>query len=155
MLTYGSDVLTKILFILNKFSPYDVVERCVLELTSGDREAYTMHLDESEGNNPDVLVILIKHGHNICFHIVVPWGNDDIENAKALCSQAVLHRTEENDADLYFAVFDIRVQAVYFCLCSPSQLEFEDVSQHIMQREVERMVERLKTYIVSNSDVLS
>ncbi|KAF3017898.1 hypothetical protein E8E12_000172, partial [Didymella heteroderae] len=69
-----------------------------------------MSLDDSEGGNPDVLIILIEHGRNNCFHIVVPWSNDDIENAKAVCSQAILYRTKQDDADLYFAVFDIRVQ---------------------------------------------
>jgi hypothetical protein len=86
-----------------------------------------MYLDDIERGNPDVLFVLIKHGCNICFHIVVPWGNDKIENAKAICSQAVLYRTTQDDADLYFAVFDIRVQMVHFCLCSPAQQELRDI----------------------------
>lgn len=114
-----------------------------------------MHWDGADGDNPDVLILLIENGHHTCFHIAVPWGNNDIENAKAVCSQAVLYRTTQDDADVYFAVFDVRLQVVYFCLCSPSQQEFEDVARHSMQREAGRAIEKLNTYIVSNTNVLS
>lgn len=111
--------------------------------------------DGGDGDNPDVLIILINHGCQTCFRIAVPRGNNDIENAKAVCCQAVLYRTTQGDADVYFAVLDIRLQAVYVCLCSPSQQEFKDVSQHFIQGQAGRAVERLKTYIVSNAYVLS
>jgi hypothetical protein len=114
-----------------------------------------LSLSSSLPDNPDVLIVLIKHGHRTCFHIAVLYGNDDIDNTKAVCCQAVLHRTTQGDADVYFAVFDIGLQMVHFCLCSPSQQEFEDVSRHAMEQEAERIVERLKTYITSNADVLS
>ena len=113
-----------------------------------------MHWDGTDEDNPDVLIMLIKHGHRTCFHIAVTCGNNDIEDAKAVCCQAVLYRTTQGDADVYFAVLDIGLQAVRFCLCSPSQQEFEDVSRHAVEQEAERIVERMKTYIVSNADVL-
>jgi hypothetical protein len=116
---------------------------------------YTVDIDDSEVDDPDVVIMLIKNGCNSCFHIAVPWNNSDIENAKAVCSQAILYRTKEDDPDLYFAIYDIRAQMVSFCLCSPSQEAFEDVSQYFIQREGERVAERLKVYIVSNAEVLS
>jgi hypothetical protein len=117
-----------------------------------------MHWDGGDGgdaDNPDVLIILITHGRQTCFYIAVPRGNNDIEDAKAVCCQAVLYRTTQGDADVYFAVLDIDLQAVHFCLCSPLQQEFEDVSRHAIEQEAEGVVERMKAYIVLNADVLS
>jgi hypothetical protein len=114
--------------------------------------------DDGDGggrDDSDVLIILIRHGHHTCFHIAVTCGNNDIETVKAVCCQAVLYRTTQSNADVYFAVLAIGLQAVHFCLCSPSQQEFEDVSGHGAEQEAERIVERMKTYIVSNADVLS
>lgn len=71
MPTYDSDMFVEILFILTKFSPHNVVERCIFELTSGDGQAYTVDLNDTEEGNPDVLIILIKHGRNNCFQITV------------------------------------------------------------------------------------
>jgi hypothetical protein len=116
---------------------------------------YTVDIMDSEVDDPDVVIMLIKNGCNSCFHIAVPWSNSDIENAKAVCSQAILYRTKEDDPDLYFAIYDIRAQMVSFCLRSPSQEAFEDVSQYFIQRKGERVAERLKVYIVSNAEVLS
>jgi hypothetical protein len=80
--------------------------------------------------------------------------NADIESAKTVCSQAILYRTKENDASLYFAVCDNRTQTVYFCPCDPSQQTFEDVSHYSMHRQAEQIVKWLKTYIQLNSEVL-
>lgn len=82
------------------------------------------------------------------------WTNTDLENAKAVCSQAILYRTKEDDVSLYFAVYDSRTHMVYFCLCDPSQQTFEDVSHYTMQSEVAQIAKWLKTYIQSNSEVL-
>lgn len=136
-------------------NPLNLIERCILDLTSGDGQAYTIHWDGADGEDPDDVIVLIKYGHRTCFHIAATCGNNDIEDAKAVCCQAVLYRTTQGDADVYFAVLDIGSQVVHFCLCSPSQQEFEDVSQHAVEQEAERIVERMKTYIVSNADVLS
>ena len=114
-----------------------------------------MQWDGTDEDNPDVLIVLIKHGHRTCFHIAVTCGNNDIENAKAVCCQGVLYRTTQDDADVYFPVLEIGLQAVHFCLCRPSQQEFEDISRHDMEQEAERVVERMKTYIVSIAHVLS
>jgi hypothetical protein len=114
-----------------------------------------MHWDGADADNLDMLIVLINHEHNTCFHIALTCGNNDIKDAKAICCQAVLYRTTQDDADVYFAVFDIFLQTAHFCLCNPSQQEFEDISRHAMEQEAERVVERMKTYIVSNANILS
>lgn len=111
--------------------------------------------DGGDGDRSDVLIILIKHRHHTCFHTAVTCGNNDIENAKAVCCRTVLYRMTQGDADVYFAILDVRLQVVYFCLCSPSQQEFEDASQHFMQGQAGRVIKKLKTHIASNADVLS
>ncbi|KAH8710283.1 hypothetical protein GQ44DRAFT_434805 [Phaeosphaeriaceae sp. PMI808] len=116
---------------------------------------YTTCIEESDQNDPEVLVIVVKNDHKICFHIAVTCSNTDIENAKAVCSQAVLYRTMENDPEVYFSVYDSRNQVVFFCLCDPSKQEFEDVSYYSVQVEAGKIAEWLKTYIVSNMEVLS
>jgi hypothetical protein len=41
--------------------------------------------DGGGGDDLDIIVILIKHGHRICFYIAVTCGNNNIEDAKAVC----------------------------------------------------------------------
>jgi hypothetical protein len=89
-----------------------------------------------------------------CFHMAITGTNTDIKNAKEVCSQAVLERSTEDDPDLYYSVYDSRTQKVFFCLCDPAKQEFKDVSCYSMQEEADKVSERLKTYIVSNAEVL-
>lgn len=102
----------------------------------------------------EFLVKVIQNARHSCFHIATTWTNTDLENAKAVCSQAVLHRSGEGDASLYFAVCDSRTQIVHFCLCDPSLQTIEDVSSYSMQSEAGRVVEWLKIYIDSNTKIL-
>ena len=83
---------------------------------SKNRQAYTIDLDDAKGDNPDVFIVLIKHGRHHCVHIAVPLGNNDIEDTKAVGAQAVLYRTTQDDAELYFAIFDICLPMAYFCV---------------------------------------
>jgi hypothetical protein len=46
----------------------------------------------------------------------------------------------QGNADVYFAVLGIGLQAVHFFLCSPSQEEFEDVSRHAVEQEAEWVI---------------
>jgi malonyl CoA-acyl carrier protein transacylase len=98
--------------------------------------------------------MVIINESNSCFHMAITGTNTDIENAKAVCSQAVLYRSTEDDPDLYYSVYDSRTQKVFFCLCDPAKQEFEDVSCYSMQGEADKVTEWLKTYIVSNAEVL-
>jgi malonyl CoA-acyl carrier protein transacylase len=98
--------------------------------------------------------MVIINESNSCFHMAITGTNTDIENAKAVCSQAVLYRSTEDDPDLYCSVYDNRTQKVFFCLCDPAKQEFEDASCYSMQGEADKVIEWLKTYIVSNAEVL-
>tara|TARA_R110002003_G_scaffold3361_1_gene25206 strand:- start:7 stop:393 length:387 start_codon:yes stop_codon:yes gene_type:complete len=112
-----------------------VVARCVLELSRENEQRYTTYTEEPEQGNLEVIVMIIENESNSCFHIAITGTNTDIENAKAVCCQAILYRTTEDDPDLYYSVYDSRTQMVSFCLCSPSKQGFEDVSCYSMQRE--------------------
>lgn len=98
--------------------------------------------------------MVIGNENNSCFHMAVTDTNTDIENAKAVCSQAVLYRSTGDDPDLYHAVYDSLMQMVSFCRCSPSREDLEDVSCYSIQREAGKVAQWLKTYIVSNAKVL-
>jgi hypothetical protein len=89
-----------------------------------------------------------------CFHMAITGTYTDIETTKAVCAQAVLYRSAEDDPDLYYSVYDSRTQKVFFCLCNPAKQEFEDVSCYSMQGEADKVTEWLNTYIVSNAEAL-
>jgi hypothetical protein len=127
------------------------VQQCVRELTSAGT-AYSVEVDDSkvddaEVDGPEVVIMLIKTERKSCFHIAVPWSNVDVKNAKEICAQQVLYRTEDDDPDVYFAVYDARFNL--------SSQQIEDISQHLMEREQDRVAQRLKAYIASNVKVLS
>jgi hypothetical protein len=130
------------------------VARCVLELSRETKERYTTHTEEPEQDDLEVIVMVVGNESKSCFHMAITGTNADIENAKAVCSQAILYRSKEDDPDLYYCVYASLTQTVFFCLCSPSKQEFEDVSCYAMQREIDKVAECLKTYIVSNAEVL-
>lgn len=103
--------------------------------------------------------MVVVNERNSCFHTAIAGTtgskhNTDIENAKAVCAQAVLYRSAEDDTNLYYSVYDSGTQEVFFCLCDPAKQEFEDVSCHSMQEEADKVSEWLKTYIVLNAEVL-
>jgi hypothetical protein len=99
--------------------------------------------------------MVVENESHSCFHIAITGTNTDIENAKAVCSQAILDRSSEDDPDLYCSVYDTLTQTVFHCLCSPSTQEFEDVSCNSMQGEADQVAEWLKAFIVMNGDSLA
>ncbi|KAH7061855.1 hypothetical protein BKA63DRAFT_198289 [Paraphoma chrysanthemicola] len=111
-------------------------------------------MEESEQDDAEVIVVVIKNERNACFHIAITDTNADIENAKAVCSQAILYRSTEDDPDLYYSVYNAFTHMVFFCLCSPSLHEFADVSHYSMHGEADKVSEWFKTYIVANAEVL-
>ena len=128
--------------------------RCVFELSDNDKQRYTVCVESSEQKDPEVAITLIQKGCTSCFHMAATWANPDIEHAKAVCSQAILERTDERDANLFFAVHDSYTDTVHFCLCDPSQQTFEDVSQYSIRNEAKSIVKCLKIYVQSNAEVL-
>jgi malonyl CoA-acyl carrier protein transacylase len=135
-------------------SLYDLVAQCVLELSRGTEQSYTTHTEETEHDEPEVVVMVIENESNSCFHMAITGTTTDVENAKAVCCQAILYRSSEDDPDLYYCVYDRVTRMVFFCLCSPSKQELEDMSCYSIQREADKVAECLKTYIVSNAEVL-
>jgi hypothetical protein len=128
--------------------------QCVSELSDEDKQHFTVRIEESEQDEPEVVIMLVQNERRACFHMAVTRTNTEIEDAKAVCSQAVLYRTKEDDPSLYFAVYDSRTQMAHFCLCDPFEQTFEDISHYSMQSEAELIAERLKTHIKSNATVL-
>jgi hypothetical protein len=98
--------------------------------------------------------MVVENESNSYFHMAITGINANIKNAKAVCSQAILYRSSEDDPDLYYSVYDSLTQMVYYCLCSPSTQEFEDVSCNSMQGEADQVAEWLKAYIVVNAEAL-
>lgn len=120
--------------------------QCVLELAHQDEQCYTVCIEDKHQNNPKVVITVILKGHTSCYHIAETCANTDLENAKAVCSQAILYRTSKGDASLHFAVCDNHTRTVYFCLCDPSRLTFEDVSHYSLPGEAEQIAEWLRAY---------
>jgi hypothetical protein len=110
--------------------------------------------NESEQDKSEVFIVLIQKERNSCFHIAIAQSNADTDDAKAICSQAILYCTKADELSLDFAVYDSRTQMIYFCLCDPFQQTFEDVSHYSMQSAAEVVAERLKVYIDLNAVVL-
>jgi len=67
----------------------------------------------------------ICNGRTIRFHIAI---TSTIENAKAVCSQAVMYRSTDNNPLLYFAVYHRHTPMLYFCQLDPEQQTCEDVA---------------------------
>jgi hypothetical protein len=102
--------------------------RYVLGLVNVNQQTYSICMEESELAAPEVVVMLIRDGRTICFHIAITYTNTDLESAKAVCSQAVLYSSTENDACLFFAVYDCTTQMGCFCLLDPKEQIYEDVA---------------------------
>jgi hypothetical protein len=111
-------------------------------------------MEESELAAPEVVVMLIRDGRTICFHIAITYTNTDLESAKAVCSQAVLYSSTENDACLFFAVYDCTTQMGCFCLLDPKEQTYEDVAQFEMPRQATHVGARLQAYVASNAEAL-
>ena len=43
--------------------------------------------------------MLIETGRNVCFHVAVPWSNNNIEYPKEVSFQATLYQTKEGYPD--------------------------------------------------------
>jgi hypothetical protein len=132
-----------------------VLGQCISEISDESKKKYTCGVERGVLDSPEVFLVLVKTGRKSCFHLAVTGTNADIENAKMVCAQAVLCRTEEHDPAVYFAVYDTRAYVVYFCRFIPSQQELEDVSSYSMRKEANQVGQWLKTYIVVNASVRS
>jgi hypothetical protein len=111
-------------------------------------------MEESELAVPEVVVMSIRNGRTIGFHIAFTCNNTNIENAKVVCSQAVLYRSTDNDPPLYFAIFDRHTQVLYLCLLDPQQQTFEDLAKYQMPWQETHVAARLQAYVASNAEVL-
>ncbi|KAF2691561.1 hypothetical protein K458DRAFT_425499 [Lentithecium fluviatile CBS 122367] len=128
--------------------------RYVLELVNTDGQTYTIQVEELEQDVPEVVIMSICDTRAFCFHVAITWSIPDIENAKAVCSQAVLYRSTDNDPLLYFAVYDRHTQTLYFCLLDPAQQTYEDMIHYSTQHQDGEAATRLQTYVASNAEAL-
>jgi hypothetical protein len=151
---YGSYTVRHIAVGMTRDSPYDLIAQCVLELRHETEQHYASYIEEPDQDSQEVIIMVVKNENSSCFHMAITGTNTDIENAKAVCSQAVLYRSTDGDPDLYYAVVDSVPQTVSSCLCSPSKQEYEDLTCLSMHREAGKVAQRLKTYIISNAEVL-
>lgn len=127
---------------------------CVSEIAYKDQQCYAVCIEDDGQDDPELVIAVICKGRTSFFHIAAAWTNTNLENATAVCSEAILYRSKEEDANLFFAECDSRTDTVYFCLCDPSRLTFEDVSHYSVHSEAEQIAERLKTYVCLNAEVL-
>jgi hypothetical protein len=128
--------------------------QCISELPDDERQRYTLGIERAEQRDPEVIITLILKDGSSCFHMAMTWTDPDIEYAKAVCAQAVLDRTDDDDACLYFAVYDSLKDTVYFCLCDPSKKTLEDVSRYSIRSHQREILNCLKEYVPSNAEVL-
>jgi hypothetical protein len=113
---------------------------------------YIIVVEMPESDGKEVSLVAIHNEHKLCFLMVVcPL---DVEDAKAVCAQAVLHNSTPNDCTLYYAVYDVCRKTVHFCLCDPREQWFEDVAKHSMQSHAGLIAARLRLYISNNARVL-
>jgi hypothetical protein len=120
-------------------SLYNLVAQCILKLSHKTGQRYTTLIKEPEQDNPEVIIMVVKNESNSYFHMAITGINASINNAKAVCSQAVLYRSLEDNPDLYYSIYDSLTQIVFFCLCSPSKQEFGDMAYYLMHREVSKV----------------
>ncbi|KAL5400403.1 hypothetical protein PMIN03_012407 [Paraphaeosphaeria minitans] len=123
-------------------------------LLNRNDQGYTMQVEGQEQDVSEVIILCIIRDRNICFYIAITCTNTDIENAKAVCSQAVVYRSTYNDPNLYLAVYDTATQMVWFCLLNSAQLEYEDVAYKSMERQASEATEMFQAFLASSSQVL-
>ena len=125
----------------------------MLELLNSDDHTYTIRVEEPE-DALQTTVILISDGRHICFHLAVSQNNADIDDAKAVCAQAVLYRSTPYNASLYFAVYNTSTQLVHFCSLDPAAQTYKDTKKYSMRSETSEAEARLQAFVASNSRVL-
>ncbi|KAF2023215.1 hypothetical protein EK21DRAFT_81424, partial [Setomelanomma holmii] len=101
--------------------------------------------------DPQYVHLIASKGTTDAFHIVILWQGTDIEEAKEVFAQEVLHKSTESDAVLYFALYHPIEQKVYLCTVDPKEKEMSDINNGAVQD----MASRLKTYAETNHQVLA
>lgn len=96
----------------------------------------------------------IHIGPTTCFHIAITGTNKDLENAKVVCSQALIYWTSDKNPPLHFAVYDRHTQKLYFCLLDPKDLTLEDVEQFEMPSQETQVAAKLQAHVASNVKAL-
>jgi hypothetical protein len=112
---------------------------------------YTV-VEEPGSSDDEVSLFAIHHERKLCLFIAISYS--DVEEASAVCAQAVLHRSTPNDGLLYYAVYDVLTQMVYLCLCDPQEETYEDVDEHCLQSSPSRVEDWLRSYVLLNAQAL-
>jgi hypothetical protein len=122
------------------------------EILDSTQDRYAIAAGDSQRNDEDVTLMTIHSEHNTCFLLAV--AHIDVEDAMAVCAQAVLYNSTCNDSPLYYAVYEVPMQVVHFCLCDPHEETYELVSKHSMRSHASQIATYLSTYVFSNARVL-
>ncbi|KAF2023087.1 hypothetical protein EK21DRAFT_95193 [Setomelanomma holmii] len=112
--------------------------------------SWSVALSDPE-QDPQYIHLIASKGTTDAFHIVVLWQGTDIEEAKEICAQEVLHKSTESDGVLYFALYHPTEQKLYLCTVDPNEGEMSDISNGAVQD----MASTLKTYVEANYQALA
>jgi hypothetical protein len=123
----------------------------ILEIPDNMSLHYTV-VKEPGSSDEEVSLFAIHDERKLCFFIAI--SHTHVEEASAICAQAVLHRSTPNDGLLYYAVYDVLTQMVYFCLCDPQEETYEDVDKHCLQSPASRVEDWLRSCVLLNAQAL-
>jgi hypothetical protein len=113
---------------------------------------YIVVVETSESDGEAASLLAIHNERKLCFLML--FSHMDIEDAKAVCAQAVLYNSTPDDCLLYYAVYDFPTRMAHFCLCDPRGETFEDVAKHSMRSHAGQVATLLRIHISSNVRVL-
>ncbi|KAH5621697.1 hypothetical protein HBI51_249160 [Parastagonospora nodorum] len=128
------------------------IAQYVQETLHSMQDQYAVAVEVPEQDAEEDSLIAIHNEHNLCFLIAVTHG--DIDDAAAICAQAVLQNSTHNDCTLYYAVFEAPTQIVHFCLCDPHEETYELVFRQSMHSRARQVATFLETYVASNAQAL-
>jgi hypothetical protein len=124
----------------------------ILEILRNPPNHYAIMVEEPDSSDEKVSLVAIHDEHKLCFFIAISYT--DVEEASAVCAQAVLYRNTPNDSLLYSAVYDVLTQMIYFYRCDPRERTYEYVAEHCMQSPASRVDIWFRLYVSSNAQVL-
>jgi hypothetical protein len=124
----------------------------ILEMLRNPPNHYIIEVEEPDSSSEKISLVAIHDERKLCFFLAISYT--DVEEASAVCAQAVLYCTTPNDGLLYYAVYDVLTQMVYICLCDPREETYEYVARHCMQCPASRVEAWFRWYISSNAQVL-
>jgi hypothetical protein len=103
---------------------------------------------------PEMEILLFGNSRDTCFNLAVSYTSSHMEYVKDACSQAVLRRSIEDDADIHFAVHDTCTYIMYSFLLHSVHHQYEDAAQHSTRRVLGSAAMIPEACVASNADAL-